>query len=251
MARTRASAPVDPFASARRSNTVQSEGKAPIFIAAPVLNPDGSEIYSQTDVSGAINSYCQGHDLTTQGKSMMEVNQPIIATFAMHRWAEEYVNINGMPENPKIAAQQSGGSSLTYSFVNRSINVTAKDIERLEVLVGKQNIPSCIVVDDVFTLNSNVLQTEVTIKGDDGKPVKDTVQRHITAALQAKFKDHPELLASLFTVKPVQQTAKDLIKRGIELVTRGDRNRTAIHKLVQFLQVGKFCQQIKPTGATE
>jgi hypothetical protein len=243
-------APVNPFAAARVTTTAAATSKSPIYIADAVLDPTGRELFTKPQVVTAYEKYVEGHGQVEQGKSLMDANRPICLSFARIRFAQEYVMTGKMPDNPKVMTSNTGGgATATIVFQDRCVNMNDSEKERLAEYVGADNIDSCVGTKDIFTLNPDALEMEVEVRGPDGKPNRDTVMNHMAAALQEKFKDHSQLLASLFTLKPCQQTVKGLVERAVDLVGKGDRSAQTIDRVAQFLEAAKVTTQIKPVGA--
>lgn len=237
---------VNPFAAAKRVTAGATTSKAPIYVAQAVVNAKGQELFSRSQVEESIDNYCRGKDIMEQGSGMMKANETVIDVFAQSFWAMDYALSGRQPETPKLSSRSVNGSSMTYTFVDRPINIKDEEIERLKGLVGENQIGSCYTNKEIFSLNPAVLDRIITVKDEKGKPVADTVQNHIAAALQSKFKDDPDLIAELFTVKPTQATAKGLVDRCWELVGNGERNRAAADRIVELVGAAKICTQMKP-----
>jgi hypothetical protein len=250
-AKTRIVEVPDPFASASVASTATSPGNAPVYIARAIHAEDGKELFSQEQVAEAIVNYNNGKDLVDQGHAMMTSNEGIIDAFALNQWSSEYAAIGKKPENPKLTSSSSGGAMISYSFTDRQINISDGEKERLAGIVGPDKINSCIVNDKVFTLKPDVMKQTVEVTGADGKKVTKTVQEHLADAIREKFKEHPTMVSKLFSVKPVQQTAKGLIARGFELAAKGDHSPRGAHRIAEFILAAKTCTQIKAGASAD
>ena len=243
----------NPFNAAKRATTTATQSKGSIYVADTVLDSQGRELFAKPQVVAAMDTFVQGHQQAASAKTMMETSRPIIEAFATDRFTREWVTTRKLPENPKVTTQQGGGTAIGIAFVDKSIKLSDDEKTRLAALVGANNIDGCVETKEVFTLDPDVLDQEVTIQVKDAKgkvtPKTDTVMNHMAAALQETFKDHPDLLASLFTVKPVQQTAKGLIDRGLELAVGTNSGVQAAARLVEFIATIKTPVQLKPVGA--
>lgn len=239
----KAAAP-NPFAAAKRAVPASQAPKGSIYIADAVLDQNQRELFPRAQVIQAHEAFMEGHRMATEAENMMSANRPILLAFGRARWCNEYIGLGKPPENPKIVRDATGaGGAINFIIQDRQINMNDDEKARLANIVGADRVDECVVNEEVFTLNAETLERTVKVNGTE-----DTVMNHLAAAIQDKFADHPQLVAELFTVKPVQRTAKGLIDRGVELVTKGDRSPAALQRLVSFIETGKFSTQLKPAG---
>ena len=135
---------------------------------------------------------------------------------------------------------------INFIVQDRQVILSDDEKARLTSIVGAAKIDSCIMARDEFTLNSAVLEQTVTIHVADAKGKKtektNTVMNLLAEVIQERFAELPELVSQLFTVKPVQKTAKGLIDRALEFA--GDQ-----YSLQTFMDAIKTVRQLKPVGA--
>jgi hypothetical protein len=238
----RSSAP-NPFGAARRITPAASASKSAVLLATAVVNAQGQEVFSVQQTKDALTNFVQGAREAAAAKNLMEGSRPIIESLGTYLFARDWHGTRKRPDNPKISADP-GAATVNFIVQDRMINVSDDEAARIQTFMG-DHFEGAVVSKEVFTLDSDVLDQELTVKVKDskGKQVekKDTVMNHVANALQGYFADHPDLLASLFTVKPVQQTAKGLIDRGLEVAN-------SPHRLVEFMDTIKAAIQVKPVG---
>jgi hypothetical protein len=240
-----AKATVNPFGAARKTTPAASAAKGATYLAQAVLNPAGQELFTIDQTKGALETFLRGARMAAEAKNLQDTSRPIIDALSLSLFTRDWHATRKLPENPRVSSEP-GGATVTYIVQDRAINVSDDEKGRIAALIGEGRIDTAITSTEVFTLDPSVLDQTVTVKNKDSKgkvtEKTDTVMNHMAEALQEKFKDHPDLLAALFTVKPVQQTAKGLIARGLELA--GDSPA----RLMEFLDVIKAPTQIKPVG---
>jgi hypothetical protein len=235
----------NPFGAARKQTPAATAAKGTTYLATAVVNPQGQEIFSIDQTRSALDTFLRGARLASEAKNLQDTSRPVIDAMSLMLFTREWHSTRKLPKNPRVSAT-AGGSTVTYIVQDRAINVTDDEKARIAAVVGAGRMDGAVVNKEVFTLDPDVLEQTVTVKNKDAKgkvtEKTDTVMNHMAEALQQKFVDHPDLLAALFTVKPVQQTAKGLITRGLELA--GDSPA----RLQEFLDVIKAPTQIKPVG---
>jgi hypothetical protein len=243
-------APPNPFATARTAAPASSKPRTNVYNVADVLAPTGGVLYSRDAVSSAIENFCKGKEQYDEGKTLMDMNRPPIEAFGIYGFCGEWLAGGKLPENPKLTTDPNGaGYVIGISFVDKEVNLTDDEYTHIANLIGAPAAEANTVKRDVFTLNGDVLDQEVEVAdpNNKGKKVADTVMNHVAAALTEKFKDNPEILANLFTRKPIHRTAKGLIHKGLQLVCQnGLRDPSARFKLGEFIRGTKTVIQLKP-----
>lgn len=251
MAKKTASISVDPFAAATKKPTSSAKkSDVPIYVASDLKDSLGNLIFSKTDICNAIDNYIEGHNLFEQGKAMKDSSRPVALAFARQSFAENWVMQGYRPKNPKIQTEEDGkGNQLGVIFQDSVSNLDENSYAQLVSCIGKANAEENVTQGNEFTINSELLDEVVEVSDNNGGTKQQTVMAAMIEALQQKFAPSPEILKNLFSAKPIFETKKGLIDRGLKYVTNGKTSKD-IARLVDFMQVGKFTTQLK-IGATE
>lgn len=246
MAKAKVKAVVDPFAEAT-PKAAKEAGKGEHIIVAQDITCYNGKCYTKSDIVSAMTNYAHGHELEKQAKAMTSVNRPLLLDFARSMFARNWLaNNRNRPSNPTIYADETGnGVAMGAIFQNSIANLDEVSYPALANLIGVKAAEEYTTKGNEFTINPAVLDREITLK-QDGKEVKQTVLESIKVALQEKFADYPEILSKLFTVKSHWNTVAGLIDAGPKLVCPDDSPPSQA-RLAQFLEVGRFVTQLKPS----
>ncbi len=118
------------------------------------------------------------------------------------------------------------------------MNMADVEFEALCNLIGADKAEEQTVKGNEFTMIPETLEKVVS-----GKKVMDLVAE----ALQEKFAGNPEILQSLFVVKPIFRTKANLLEKGAQLLGLKLGDKTAPYRLAEFVQAIRAPISLKPT----
>lgn len=272
------------FGSSVARKTVIGSTQATIIPPADLLDPEtGKVIFSADDISEAIKSYVEGSSLAAQGKTLMEINSPILTTVARRRYAEMWINKGARPSSPKMLSSTDAQSPyLTAVFMNAQRNLDSNSFSHLAAIIGEDEAKSVVVQRDDFSLNAEKLGMElpqlplVEVVDENGKPVytntdgktkgfkkgekipkgwvpkmrMQTVMDQVDLALSKHFESlasqHKELetlLDGLFVRTPVFKTAKDMLLKLPDLI--GAKTPLSSIRLAEAFEAARITIQLK------
>ncbi len=244
----KAKPPLNPFAAAQVKPTAVSKPKAEVVLAEAVIDASGAELYSQATVIEAMNNFAVGKAKADEGEALMETTRPIVTALGLQVYAEQFVELERKPENPKITTDANGtGVLIGVSFVDRQINLNEAEYANLCNLVGAGEAEKMVENRNTFILKPDTLDLEVEVKVN-GKAIKDTVMNHMARVLGETFAENPAIIANLFELKPVFRTQKGVIHNALKLVGT-PRDGSTPHRVQSFLKAVKSPITLKPTGS--
>lgn len=248
MASKSAGAAPNPFASAKSkgAGTASSPKASNVIPAQDFESYDGGK-YTKAQVAEAIESYVDGKEKYDSGETMMKANRPTVMALARTFFAKDWLMRGARPKSPLIAVDPSGrGASMKSIFTDSKAKLNEESYAALANLIGAAKAEQVTRKADEFHINPELLDQTVAVK-KDGKVVQQNVMMAIAEALQDRFAPSPEIVANLFQVVHIFETQKGLIEKGLELCCP-DKSPASAIKLAQFLEVGRFVTQLRPSG---
>ena len=231
---------VDPFAVAKVKPVGIKKSSSPIIVAKDFINPfTRTTDATREDVVQAMQEYAKGDAYVKEGQAMVAASKDLLVNFGRAEFAQLWCHNGQLPENPKFVENPDGsGVMYTMTFQDRATKMGEQDLLDLGEIIGKSNVSKYTSIHKEFTLNSEILDNMVVVWVGK-KAVEKKVMEHISDALTEKFKDNPEVLENLFTMKPICETKKGLIDDALKLVGANSA------KLVEFLVKARVVNSFK------
>lgn len=225
----------NPFASAQRvAPASASKVAGNIYVASNLTAFDGSNL-TTAQVVESVKNYSQGKELADQSKALLENNRPTVLKFAETKFAQQWLMSGGRPDNPRIVIDSfASGPQLQVAFLDSCVKLDENRYSVLESHLGPVAAEENVVKRDQFFMNPELLE-EVVEVNSNGKRVKMRVMDAVAEALQVWFAPSPEILTSLFSIKPIFTTKKGMIDRAPSILCP-DKSPASAVRLAQFIQ---------------
>lgn len=227
------------FKTTPKVKTVKGNSASPIISASDLMSADGEMLFSSDDISAAIEGFSEAHVLEERAKSMKSTHRPVVELFSKIQFAKLWDKSGTVPANPKITSNKDGtGSFITSIFLDKEAKLDSESFARLANTIGEKNAEENVVHIHEYVFNSDLANQTLKI----GKTEK-TIMEHVDDALNAKFKDHPEVMDELFEPREIHKTKKGLKMKLLQFLSPGPARA---YRLVDALDAARVAMQLKP-----